>query len=61
MSAPRGGDVLEALRPYTIQWTPGSPGPVKIWLAIGDNNPIAITGKSEPFCMSLYLVAVFCK
>ncbi len=48
--APKSGDVVQSGKQYTIQWNPGSPGPVKIWLAIGGLDPVAVTGK----CSSIH-------
>jgi hypothetical protein len=45
MSAPRAGSVVEAEKPYTIRWRPGTPGPVKIELHYAETAYVNITGK----------------
>lgn len=47
LSAPRSGEIVEAEKAYTIRWTPGSPGGVKIWLAYGNTAPAEISGTSD--------------
>lgn len=43
ISAPRAGDTVPAEKPYTIQWSPGTSGPVDIRLHYGETQPVYIT------------------
>jgi hypothetical protein len=47
-SAPKANEVITPERPYRIQWSPGTDGPVKIELHDGDNSCINITGAFCP-------------
>lgn len=48
MSAPAAGEVVEAEKPYTIEWDPGTPGPVSINLHFGDTSAVPIVGECSP-------------
>ena len=43
-SAPAAGDVIITEEPYTIQWEPGTDGPVNIGLKFNDEFFSSITG-----------------
>jgi hypothetical protein len=43
MSAPAAGEVIEAEKPFEIQWSSGTPGPVKIELRFADTTAVLIT------------------
>ena len=30
ISAPKAGETVQAEKPYTVRWTPGSPGAIKL-------------------------------
>jgi hypothetical protein len=35
--APEGNEVIPEGQPYTIKWTPTTPGPIYLQLSFGDN------------------------
>jgi hypothetical protein len=46
MSHPAAGDIIEAEKPYHIEWLNGTPGPVSIDLRFADTTAVLITSKT---------------
>lgn len=44
ISAPLANEAVPVEKPYTIRWSPGTPGPVDIRLHFAETQPIYLAG-----------------